>query len=118
MGHGVINHLIWLINGSLATQLLNATWYVHYPILHCSRKHHPDQKQLIFGKGIKNVPICIKQREHLPGSGILAVYQYIWGCRETVAGSDVSNMPVPGDGEEHGTGLRTTTKVHTVMHIL
>jgi hypothetical protein len=40
------------------------------------------------------------------------VYQYIWGCRETVTGSDVSNMPKPGDGEERGTGLRTATKVH------
>jgi len=46
------------------------------------------------------------------------VYQYIWGCRETVTGSDVSNMPKPGDGEERGTGLRTATKVHTIVYIL
>jgi len=46
------------------------------------------------------------------------VYQYIWGCTETVTGSEVSNMPVPGDGEERGTGLRTVTKVHTIMYIL
>jgi hypothetical protein len=69
-------------------------------------------------KALKIYAVCIKKREHLPGSGILAEYQYIWGCTETVTDSDVSNMPVPEDGEEHGTGLRTATEVHTIVYIL
>ena len=82
------------------------------------KKTSSRSKAIDIWKRHKKQAICIKQREHLPESGILAVYQYIWGCRETVTGSDVSNMPKPGDGEEHGTGLRTATKVHTIVYIL
>jgi hypothetical protein len=45
------------------------------------------------------------------------VNQYIWGCRETVTGSDVSNMQVPADGEERGTGMRTAKQVHKIVYV-
>jgi hypothetical protein len=62
--------------------------------------------------------IMHKERKHSPGNDILAVDQCIWGCRETATGSDVNNMQVLEDGEEHEAGLRTATQVQGIKHIM